>query len=54
MVAILHVRPEEASLKRGPGFYRMDADVMEIDEALQMVAASLLIVHRPNETLAQD
>ncbi len=53
-VAILHVRPEEASAKWGPGFYRIDADVMEIDEALQVVTASLLIAHRPDETLAQD
>jgi hypothetical protein len=53
-VAILYVRPEEASENWGAGFYRIDADVMEIDEALQMVTGSLLIAHRPDETLIQD
>ncbi len=53
-VAILYVRPEEASEKWGAGFYRIDTDVMEIDEALQMVTGSLPIAHRPDETVAQD
>jgi hypothetical protein len=53
-VAILYVRSEEASEKWGAGFYRIDTDVMEIDEALQMVTGSLPIAHRPDETVAQD
>ena len=53
-VAILYVRPEEASEKWGAGFYRIDTDVMEIDEALQMVTGSLLTAHPLHETLTQD
>jgi hypothetical protein len=53
-VAILYVRPEEAREKWGAGFYRIDTDVMEIDESLQMVTASPLTAYRPDETLAQD
>jgi hypothetical protein len=52
-VAILFVRPEEASEKWGAGFYRIDTDVIEIDEALKMATASPLIAHRPDETLAR-
>jgi hypothetical protein len=53
-VAILYVRPEEATEKWGAGFYRIDTDVMEIDEALQMGTGLLLIAHRRDEIVAQD
>jgi hypothetical protein len=40
-VAILHVLPEEASEQWPAGFYRLDADVLEIDTALQTTDARL-------------
>ncbi|MGO9516515.1 MAG: hypothetical protein ACLPND_05670 [Candidatus Korobacteraceae bacterium] len=53
MVAILHVRPEEASAEWGAGFYRIDADVTQIAEALQMVTGSLLTVHPLHKAVTQ-
>lgn len=52
-VAILYVRPEEASEEWGAGFYRIDLDVTEIAEALQMVAGSLLTAHPLHKAVTQ-
>ena len=53
-VAILYVRPEEANEEWGAGFYRIDADVTEIDKALEAVTAQLPDMHRLPVTLTQD
>jgi len=52
-VAILYVGPEEASEEWGAGFYRIDLDVTEIAEALQMVTGSLLTAQPLHKAVTQ-